>query len=174
MPDQFNPPYSVVRKPGSTSMGYRTTSVFDAGGRVTNTINEDGRITTTVYDKVSRTLSVTNPLLQTQSYDYDNAGRETLRIDARGLRTTYSYDKVDRQTLRHYQDGTRATQVYDAVGNRTLLHDQTGRYTTTYDNLNRPQTTQDPGPGSRTITLTYDKVSQRSAMDVPDVGRVTY
>ncbi|MBL8820295.1 MAG: hypothetical protein JNL58_30000, partial [Planctomyces sp.] len=44
----------------------------------------------------------------------------------------------------------------------------------TYDNLNRPQTTQDPGPGSKTITLTYDKVSQRSAMDVPDVGRVTY
>ena len=74
--------------------------------------------------------------------------------------------------MRQYQDGTRVTQVYDAVGNRTLLHDHTGRYTATYDNLNRPQETKEPN--NKIITLTYDKVSQRSTMAVPDVGRVTY
>ena len=61
------------------------------------------------------------------------ASRQTLRIDARGFRTTYVYDNADRLIGRRYPDGTRVTLAYDAANQRTLLNDSTGRTTSTYD-----------------------------------------
>ena len=40
---------------------------------------------------------------------YDAAGQQTLRWDARNIRTTYGYDSVSRETSTKYPDGTRVT-----------------------------------------------------------------
>ncbi|WP_145196044.1 RHS repeat domain-containing protein [Thalassoglobus polymorphus] len=79
----------------------------------------------------------TLPLNRRTTSAYDSAGRQTLRIDARGNRTTYSYDAASQLLSRRYPDGSRATFAYDATGNRTLLENENVSVTATYDSLNR-------------------------------------
>ena len=67
-----------------------------------------------------------DPLGNLVTNQYDAAGRQTLRIDGRGLRTTYLYDAASRLIGQQYQDGTRLSNTYDANGQRTVLSDWTG------------------------------------------------
>jgi YD repeat-containing protein len=65
------------------------------------------------------------------------------------------------------------TFVYDSNGNRSLLSDWTGRTTSTYDKLNRVDTTTEPGvPAlgipSAGLGYAYDKVGQRKRLINPD------
>ncbi|MCA9195005.1 MAG: hypothetical protein KDB03_24705 [Planctomycetales bacterium] len=68
---------------------------------------------------------------------YDAAGQQTLRLDARGNRTTYTFSTVGQITGRKYPDASRATFSYDAVGNRLVMASASGyRQTFTYDAVN--------------------------------------
>ena len=74
--------------------------------------------------------------IRTSSF-HDAAGLQTLRRDARNVRTTYGYDAVSCLTSTKYTDGSRVTMAYGSNGNRTKLHDSTGRYSFIYDSLDR-------------------------------------
>ena len=100
---------------------------------------------------------------------------KTLRVDARGNRTTYSFDAVDQQTGRLYLDGSRATFVYDEVGNRTLMQDSTGSFTYTYDA--REQRTSAVGPvtiNGFSPSYGYDARGQRQTMQIGPLDPITY
>jgi RHS repeat-associated protein len=118
------------------------------------------------------TACFTDPLSRRPTSAYDAAGRQTLRIDARGYRTTYAFDANSQLVTRKYPDASRVTFAYDAVGSRTKMHDSLGRYTTTFDALDRPATTVNPA--SKRLTYSYDGVGNRVSMRDPDGGRFTY
>ena len=51
------------------------------------------------------------------TYQYDNNGNLTQKVDARMVTTTYAYDDLNRITTRSYTDGTpTVTYAYDAPG----------------------------------------------------------
>ena len=103
---------------------------------------------------------------------YDAASRQTLRIDARGFRTSYVYDNDDRLTGRHYPDGTRVTFAYDNASRRTLLNDATGRTTSPFDADGR--LTAVINPAGLRLTYAYDAASQRKYLVEPEGARFTY
>jgi RHS repeat-associated protein len=98
--------------------------------------------------------------------------RKTLRIDARGFRTSYVYDLDNRLLGQHYPDGTRVSFAYDNASRRTLLEDWTGRYTSTYDADGRLSMVVNPA-GLR-LTYAYNAASQRKYLIEPEGSRFTY
>ncbi|MCA9045662.1 MAG: hypothetical protein KDA69_15150, partial [Planctomycetaceae bacterium] len=62
---------------------------------------------------------------------------QTLRIDARGNRTTYTFNANSQLLTRRYPDGARTSFTYDEVGNRTAMENASVSVTATYDGLNR-------------------------------------
>ena len=106
------------------------------------------------------------------TYGFDAASRQTLRIDARGFRTSYVYDNDNRLTGQHYPDGTRVTFAYDKASRRTLLNDWTGRTTSTFDADGRLSAVINPA-GLR-LTYAYDAASQRKYLIEPEGARFTY
>jgi len=67
----------------------------------------DGRSNrwTFVFDDEDRQVRQVDPLNRTVTHGYNAADEQTLRLDARGFRTTYVYDNASRQTGRRYPDG---------------------------------------------------------------------
>ncbi len=135
-----------------------TTTVYDALGRVQETVDSLGRRTRLVYDDAGRVVQrIAN--YQDGVYDpnapdvdvssqtvYDGLGRVFETIDALGRHTRPVYDNLDRQvaTIRNYQDG-----VYDPN-----TPDVDVRAATTYDGLGR--VVGQTNPNTLTTTFIYD------------------
>ena len=90
---------------------------------------------------------------------WDAAGRQTLRIDARGNRTSSVFDGVNQLLNRKYPDGSRVTLAYDSTGNRNTMRDSTGRYTYAFDAVSRK--TMVTLPSTQRLTYAFDAVGQR-------------
>jgi RHS repeat-associated protein len=116
-------------------------------------------------------VGAVDALRNATTYQFDGAGRSTLRIDGRGLRTSYVYDAADRLTGQLYQDGTRVTMGYDANSRRTHLSDWTGSYTSSFDPVNRLSSAVNPA--GIAFTYGYDAMGQRAWMAQP-TGTFTY
>jgi RHS repeat-associated protein len=131
---------------------------YDAGGRVTKTIDGAGQATAYEYDSANRLVKVTDPALKTTQYQYDARSRLTAVVDAINQTTSFTRDALGRVT-QISRGGHSESFVYDAVGNRTQRTDFNGAITNyTYDDLNR--LTGVSYPDSTQVSYSYDALSR--------------
>jgi RHS repeat-associated protein len=129
--------------------------------------NNARRVDTT-YDQAGRALASQlfgddGLLVSGSTQTLDAAGNPVTMTSARNAVTTYTYDPLGRVT-QIVSPGGSQSYGYDAVGNLTRSTD--GRNNTTVTTFNawnlptatiEPSTTQDPNPGQRTFTTSYDR-----------------
>ncbi|MGW0593089.1 hypothetical protein [Streptosporangium sp. NPDC002607] len=134
------------------------TSVYDAAGNTTATLQPGGVRIDRTFDHLNRVTeesgsgaSVTTP---TRTVTYDQAGRMTAIGD-------YTLEYNDRGLLTKVSKATNqvAAYTYDAAGNPTQRIDPTGTATYTWDGADRLNTASDPVTG-RTWTYGYDNADR--------------
>ena len=89
------------------------------------------------YDPTGALSAETTGIGDSTYYDYDAAGRRSLRIDPDLRASYYDYDAAGRMTGRLEPDSGPAYFSYDAAGNRIMMQDGSGASYFSYDALNR-------------------------------------
>ena len=145
--------------PAGTSLRTQSFTYDGAGRRKTHT-NGKGMTTTYTYDALDRTKTEAHSDgSPTVSYDYDNAGNLTSRVDASGT-TGYGYDALNRLKTKTLPGGAVLGYGYDPVGNLTTATDAGGTTTYRYDKTNLlDQLTE---PGGRTNVFAHDADRRRT------------
>jgi len=174
--------------PADDSDNPRTSSEYDAAGRMRFSIDERGKRTEYGYDDAGRRLWVKDALGHVTTTQYNVAGERAAVIDALGHVTRFEYDLAGRLVTTIHPDTTPGTDAdnprtrteYDAVGRKLAEIDELGRRKQFgYDPLGRLVTVTLPNPATGLIDNAalvtrygYDeagnKVSQTDAL-----GRVT-
>ena len=118
-----------------------------------------------VYDGLNRLTHLTNPSLQTMTFDYDALGRRTQMRMPNGVTTSYTYDPASQLlSLVHQLGGNTMNSfayTYDNVGNRTSRTDNVGTADYAYDPLNQLVEATNPFPSNPVEVFTYDGVGNR-------------
>lgn len=169
-----------------------TRHVYDAKGRLIETIDPQGRSTYTEYNAIDKETARVDALgrrtemvydnrgnlLQTRHPDgtvestvYDEENRAIAKIDRGGRSTLYVHDAAGRVVETHHPDGAIERTQYDRAGRVVASIDGRGNTTTfVYDDAGRLVSTTNAL--NRTTTMTYRadgaKVSTRDAL-----GRTT-
>ena len=136
----------------SNSLTVTTTYAWDPLGNLTG-VSQGSQSRTYVFDGLGRKTSETAPESGTVSFQYNNYGKMTQRIDARGVITTFTYDStLNRLTGISYNvSGTgvpstpsvsytygtstssynngRVSAISDGLGTESYSYDQLGRNT---------------------------------------------
>ena len=118
-----------------------------------------------------------DPLLNTETYTYDNNGNIATVTDRKSQVTTYAYDSLNRRTSATYQDSTSTNYTYDAGNRVTQVQEKdaggtvTATITRTYDGLDR--LTEEVTPQGQ-LDYVYDAASRRTSMTVAGQTAVTY
>ncbi len=177
------------------ALGRRTTFTYDELGRQTRTDHPDGTFDLTGYDPENRRVSSTDRGNRTTTYEYDPAGRlrKTLlpndgtpvvleqvyddagrlsqSIDARGHATTFGYDDSGRRTTITDALNQVTLTAYDAAGNQVALTDPRGNTTAfVYDSSNR--LTRTVASDATFRTTGYDALGRRIS-ETDESGRIT-
>lgn len=121
--DSLNRPkltgFNTVVNGGATSYESTISYSYDAGNRLTQTVDSAGGTITDAYDNLNRLTTETTPQ-GSITYGYDNAGRRTSMTVAGQPQVTYSYDNVSRLT--QITQGTSTLGFgYDNANRRTSL-----------------------------------------------------
>lgn len=149
---------------------------YDAVSNLITITDANGHTTRFEYNLYNQLKKETNPLGNSWWYYYDEMGRLNQSVDAMWRATYYEYDSNDRLTEIAYGSLPPTMEpisyTYDLNGNETMMCDQLGCTVHTYDLLDRPITTTDWL--SRTITRTYDAVSNLTQLTYPNGYTVTY
>lgn len=113
-----------------------TTNTYDAGNRLTQSVDSVGGTATRGYDLLDRLTSETTPQ-GAVGYTYDNAGRRaTLTVPGQTV-ASYTFDAANRLT-QIVQGGATVQYGYDDSNRRTSLTLPNGIVTTyTYDNASQ-------------------------------------
>ena len=129
--------------------------------------------TTYTYHKYGPTAATrTDPLTNTERYQYDPAGNLTQFIDRRGKITTYNYDSLNRKTLAGFGTAAGTPNTYDSsityrydAGNRLLrvVDSATGTITPEFNAPDRLISEQTP---QGTVSYVYDLAGRRTQMTV--------
>jgi len=82
--------------------------------------------TTYTYWPNGQTETVTDPLGDTTTNFYDDAGRNSLVVDANNHATRFVYDAVGRMASTIYDNNTSISNVYNSIGQRVGVVDQNG------------------------------------------------
>lgn len=145
-------------------LGDKSTSAYDGDNRQTSSIDPLGNTTSYGYDADSRLSSVTAPDGGVTSYGYDAAGNLTSRTDANNHATTFAYDGAHHLLSVTDPLGHTDNYTYDADGNVTVFTDARAQTTTTtFDARNLP-TKVVYSDGTPSVTYTYDKAGQATAV----------
>lgn len=126
---------------------------------------------------LNRIATGKDPLLNTETYTYDNNGNLATVLDRKSQTITYTYDPLNRRTKTTFQDGTSTNYTYDAGNRITQVQEKnaggtvTATITRTYDGLDR--LTQEV-TSEGTVNYTYDNASRRATMTVVGQPQVTY
>ena len=104
-----------------------TSYTYNVLGNLTQ-VSQGVQTRTFTYSSLSRLTSATNPEAHNAqgvpvpiTYQYDNNGNLTQKVDARGVTTTYSYDALNRVISRAYQNDNSATPaVYYKYDSQSL------------------------------------------------------
>ena len=141
----------------------KTTTDYDAAGRVTRTVDAANHVTNNQYDAAGHVIEVDDVVggvARARKSAYDAAGHLTASTDALGNTTHYLYDTMGHLIKTTYPDGTTTTTSYDANGRKIASIDQDGLETDyKYDNFGnltsvlRPAVTNPAN--SQTVRPTY-------------------
>ena len=191
--DTENNPLTVTDANGHTSThtydgnGNRLSSEDALGGVTTYTYYSDaarngllatmtdplGETTTYDYNTQGDLTGMTDPLGSTVSYTYDPGGRQLTSTDGLGNTTTFTYDSLNRTLTETDPLGGVTSYTYDAVGNLITVTDAEGR-TTTYTYNAKDQRVSVTDPEGYTTTYTYDSVGNRTEVTDGNVHTTTF
>ena len=169
-----------VINPTTNKVEYYNTYLYDNSGNLLETKdtrawneNRDGYTSKTEYDVFNRPVKQYDASGNVSTVEYNSLGQVVSTTDANGNTTTYKYDKLGRNIETTAPlEGTRYSvvrQYYDGNGNviktaQKKSADEWNVTVNTYDNMNRPKTTQ---TGSGGITqYGYDKAGNMTKMAV--------
>jgi RHS repeat-associated protein len=112
---------------------------YDPLGRKTNQVFVGVSTNQFAFDGPGALMSITDGRNQITTWNYDQFGRVTNKVDAAGVVDfVYQYDAAGRLTNRWTPANGNAGYVYDAVGNRTSINYAGGTSIAfAYDPLNR-------------------------------------
>jgi RHS repeat-associated protein len=111
--------FNTVTNGGTTSYESTISYTYDAGNRMTQTVDSAGGTITEAYDNLDRLTSETTAQ-GTISYTYDSAGRRTTMQVTGQPQVAYTYDNADRLT--QISQNTSSTSFgYDNANRRTSL-----------------------------------------------------
>jgi RHS repeat-associated protein len=150
--------------------GKRLTYGYDAIGERTRLIDPDGGLFTYAWDVAGRRAKLTNPEGQRTSWGYDAADRPTVNRLSNGTRASYSYDQADRLTrlVNLFPNGTTLSSFQyrlDPTGTRTRVVEATGDVVSWgYDNAYQLTKELRSGANAYAITYTYDGAGNRLTM----------
>ncbi|MBI4355825.1 MAG: VCBS repeat-containing protein, partial [Candidatus Omnitrophica bacterium] len=157
-----------------------TSYTYDPSGHLTTVADANGHTTTFAYDAVDRLTQTTNSLGEFQAFAYDANGNLTEHRTPNPALVRFTYDAVNQLQTKVLPTDT-VTFAYDLLGNLTLAADADSKLTFQYDPVSRltQATTGDPlNPAllqpPTTLTSTYDKNGNRTALTDPQGGVTTY
>src|SRR5882724_7250342 len=146
------------------------------------------------YDSLGRLLSSYNPEAGSMTYQYDNAGNMTSKVEPKPnliwgsnqtVRVTYAYDALNRLTDKTYNDGTTQNSSYRydyacflgqsfsyPVGRQVAATaaNNTIESFSSYDQMGRVTSTVQCNPGvsgCKTFTAGYDKLGDMTSLAYP-------
>ncbi|WP_326954014.1 LamG-like jellyroll fold domain-containing protein [Amycolatopsis sp. NBC_01286] len=144
--DQSSRPVRVTGKDATGAVLRQTSAAYDAGGRLTSTVDGRGTARTFTYDSGNRLTGEIQPVSATASvttsFGYDAAGNRTRSTDGRGSATITRYNAWNQPEA----VVEPATTAYTSAADRT--------FTSVYDAAARPVTQTQPG--GVTVTAGYD------------------
>jgi len=130
---------------------------YDNNSNLTAITDAKNQSTQNAYDALNRLITQTDPLNQHAQYGYDSDDNLIEVTDPKGLVTRYTYDAYGNRISQDSPDTGLTTYIYDSADNLSSQTDAKGITTTyTYDALNR--LTQITYPDSAyNIAYTYDQ-----------------
>jgi RHS repeat-associated protein len=163
------------------SLGHATRALFDRNGRQTAEITPAGRTTSFLHDPAGNLQAVTDPRGASVNYFYDDAGRlvgeQSLAPGAQSAARTVTYGYNLRGDLMSYSDGSvSGTYTVDPLGRVLSMTTDFGpfaagsQYSYYRNGLLRSVT----GPDGITLAYSYDLANRLRAIDVSDLGTVSY
>jgi RHS repeat-associated protein len=136
--------------------GNTTAYTYDLSGNLKTIQDALQRTTSFEHDNLNHRSKRTLPLLQFETYNYDELGRLHTKTDFNGKTTTYNYDARDR-ILSKVPDASLSQPTisftYFATGPRKTMSDASGSTTYTYDNRDRMLSKATP---EGNLSYTYD------------------
>ena len=131
---------------------------YNANGQVTSKVLANGLITSyTYHPQNNRLTSISTPILQDLSYQYDAVGNVTsIQDDIAGKTESFGYDDLDRLTSAGDGDYSHQYQ-YNAIGNLTTAVENDATLTYQYGQGARPHAVTSltrPDPITYALTVT--------------------
>jgi YD repeat-containing protein len=159
-------------------LGGTATYAYDEVGRLSVRTDSMGATTAYLYDEVSRLLQRTYSDGLVENYAYDPVGRLILTTDNTSYTRNMTYDSEGRVTGYIYDAGfsspTSVIITYDPVGNRNSVEvdDGTTDFVTTYEYDTLYRLTRTTGDDGRQWDTTYDALDRRQTSTEPDNSHV--
>ncbi|MBL0393036.1 LysM peptidoglycan-binding domain-containing protein [Ramlibacter monticola] len=111
-----------------------TSTVYDAFGRATRTVDANGNVRQQTFDRLGRVVTTVDPLNARRSTSYDAFDRVLTQTDALGRVTSYAYDRTTRSMTVTTPEGISTTTVQTRHGQVQSIRDGKGQLTSyTYD-----------------------------------------
>jgi YD repeat-containing protein len=153
-------------------LNFNTQTVYDAFGRIIQSIDAAGKVTTTSYQDNGRTIEVTDPLNRKVRSQYDAFARVLKTTDASGQATTYGYDDVNRSVKVTTPEGITITTNKTRHGETLNVVDGRGNMTQYAYNKDGQQTIVTDALSQVIANTTYDQSGRK--LEVTDArGTVT-
>lgn len=149
------------------------TITYDTLGNITSMTNAGGHTTTYQYDDRGNLIEETNPIQATTRYTYNASDLLESITNAAGDKTTYTYDLLGRVTSRTDEIGT-TYYTYDKNSNVLTVEENGATIQRTYDALNRVTSYTDYA--GRTVRYAYDEIGNLISLTYPggEIIRYTY
>ena len=149
------------------------TITYDTLGNITSMTNAGGHTTTYQYDDRGNLIEETNPIQAATRYTYNASDLLESITNAAGDKTTYTYDLLGRVTSRTDEIGT-TYYTYDKNSNVLTVEENGATIQRTYDALNRVTSYTDYA--GRTVRYAYDEIGNLISLTYPggEIIRYTY
>jgi RHS repeat-associated protein len=148
--------------------GTKTQTGYDATGRRVAETNQDTIVTRFGYDGAGRLVAVTNAfgvsaVQMVTQYQYDEAGNQTVQVDALNRTNSFAWDGLGRRTAHTLPGGQTESFGYDPAGNLTNYTSFNGVVITNqYDCMNR--LTSRASLNGYQVSFAYSPTGQRTNM----------
>jgi YD repeat-containing protein len=136
-------------------------TIYDAFGRVTQSINGGGKFTTTAYQDNGRTIVVTDPLNRTTRTEYDAFGRVLRVTNALNQQTVYAYNEAARSATVTTPEGVQVTTARTRHGEILSVTDGRGNVTRYAYNKDGQLWTATDALGQVIADTTYDRSGRK-------------
>ena len=104
----------------------QTRNVYDAAGRLIQSIDADNNTIHYEYDAGGRHIASVDTFGNRTEFAYDNSGRKTSMKDALGRVIRYEYNSLGRKVKTIYPDGTYISVKYNNLGHKVETIDAAG------------------------------------------------